>query len=489
MVLALTTLALIAGAVAADDPNLRTRGSLWTLGAVDLGNEVDQEDVVEALSRFALEARWNTPTGGRVLMSVAGEHWLQSGPDTRVRVDAWPDEIRWDRPLASWAHLRLGQQVARWGQLEGITLVDVLNPRDLRHGPMYAPDEQRIAVPMARLELGPPVARLQLYAIPWHVPNRYHMVGSDWAFFPTGLVEDMVSTVGSWEGDPTTAALMGEVVAGLEQHISDADPAAWWGYDTLFRSAGDRWRPLDGLEGAARFKVSGASADFSLMGARVRADQPTVAMDPQLMEWIWYRSWPDLTTFQAWAQEADGLVTTDYPYTWMAGADAAATVGVVGLKLEGVYTTHQALTTSFLEADSSPEVGVGVSAEYQGSTTLRFGVEAAWKRLLDVEAGRGLLARREDEGMVAGWFTLSLFRQRVEPELTAVWSPTFEEGVACANISWQPGDRWAISAHTWFFFARARTPRTIDDLILYDGGPMGLYSDNDAAALKFTWYL
>jgi hypothetical protein len=160
----------------------------------------------------------------------------------------------------------------------------------------------------------------------------------------------------------------------------------------------------------------------------------------------------------------------------------------LGLKFEAVYTTDQALTTSLIEGVTSPEVGVGISAEYQGSTTLRFGFEAAWKRLLEVE-NLDLLARREDEGLVAGWFTLSLFRQRLEPELTAVWSPTFAEGVAGGSISYKPGDDWAIGLHSWFFFARAGTPRSVADIVAYDGGPMGLYSDNDAVALKITRYL
>ncbi len=488
MVPSILSLTLFAGSVLADDANLRTKGSLWTLGAVDVANEDSQEDLFEELTRFALEARWNTPSGGRVVMSVAGEHWLQSGPETRYRVSAWPDEVRWDRPLASWAHLRIGQQVARWGQLEGITLVDVLNPLDLRHGPMLAPDEQRIAVPMVRLELGPPKLRAQLYYVPWHVPNRYQLLGSDWAFYPTGLLEDLVGATEGWGGDETTAYVFGELVGSLEQQLSAAEPSAWWGYDQLFRSSGDLWRPFAGAEGAVRFSYDGTRGHLGIMGARVRSDVATVTMDRTLMSWVVASAWPSLEELDAWSRQTEGFVMTDYPYTWVGGLDGAVTTGVVGSKIEAVYTTDQALTTSLIEGVTSPELGVGVSLEYQGSTTVRFGVEAAWKRLLDVQ-DLDLLARREDEGLVAGWFTLSLFRQRLEPELTAVWSPTFAEGVAGGSIAYKPGDDWAIGLHSWFFFARAGTPRTLADMVVYDGGPMGLYSDNDAVALKITRYL
>lgn len=488
MTLATLTLASLIGAALADDANLRTKGSIWTLGAVDVGWEDGPEDRIEELTRFSLEARWNTEGGGRVLMGMAGEHWLQAGPDTRYRVTAWPDEVRWDRPLGRFAHLRVGQQVARWGQLEGITLVDVLNPLDLRHGPMLAPDEQRIAVPMVRLELGPPKLRAQLYYVPWHVPNRYHLLGSDWAFYPTGLLEDLVASTAGWGGDETTAYVFGGMVDSLEKQLSAAEPSAWWGYDQLFRSSGDMWQPFAGAEGALRISYSGNRGDLSIMGARVRADTATVTMDRTLMSWVVASAWPSIEEMDAWARETEGFVMTDYPYTWVGGLDGAVTLGVVGLKLEAVYTTDQALTTSLIEGVTSPEVGVGVSAEYQGSTTLRFGVEAAWKRLLDVD-GLELLARREDEGLVAGWFTLSLFRQRLEPELTAVWSPTFAEGVAGGSITYKPGDDWAVGLHSWFFFARAGTPRSIADIVVYDGGPMGLYSDNDAVALKITRFL
>ncbi len=486
-----TALLLSLGAAGADDVNLRTKGEVWTLAAMDVGFEDDHEDILEELTRFALEARWNTEGGGRVLMGVAGEHWLQAGLDTRYRVSAWPDEVRWDRPLGRFAHLRLGQQVARWGQLEGLSLVDVLNPLDLRHGPMYAPDEQRIAVPMVRLELGPPVFRAQLYFVPWHVPNRYHLLGSDWAFYPTGLLEDLVASTGDWGGDETTAYLFGEIASSLEQQLRDAEPSAWWGYDQLFRSSGDLWEPFSGAECALRFTYSGRRGDFSVMGARVRSDVATVTMDRTLMSWVAGHSWPSLEEIDLWSRETDGFVMTEYPYTWVGGLDGAVTLGVVGLKLEAIYTSDVALTTNLIEGVTLPEVGVGVSAEYQGSTNVRFGAEAAWKRLLDHAdyADIGLLARREDEGLVAGWFTLSMFRQRLEPELTAVWSPTFAEGVAGGSITYKPGDDWAVSAHSWFFFARAGTPRTVEDLVAYDGGPMGLYSDNDAVALRVTRFL
>ena len=74
-------------------------------------------------------------------------------------------------------------------------------------------------------------------------------------------------------------------------------------------------------------------------------------------------------------------------------------------------------------------------------------------------------------------------------------------GAGCASLvavktaTWPPAapprgvPNWPAVKHSWFFFAQMGTPRTMDKLLLYDGGPLGLYNDNDATALKFTWYL
>jgi len=475
------------GAALADSANLRTRGSLWTLAAADIRWEDGPEDHIEQLSYLSMEARWNTPGGGRVLMGVAGEHWLAAGPETRSRVAMWPDKLRWDRPLASWAHLRLGQQVARWGQLEATSVVDLLNPADLRHGPLLPADDARIPVPMARLELGPPVLRVQLYMVPWHVPDRFHLVGSDWAMFPTGLVEEMVGSAADWGGDPTTQAVMGELAGAMEKRIAAAEPSVWWGFDQSLQTSGEVWEPLSELEAAARLTWAGAGADAALQAGYVRSDAPTIKVDRTLMSWVGYQLWPTMEELETFMRGTSPIVELDYPYTMMAGADFAVTLGSFGLRAETAWRSNQGLTTATLVDSSSPELGLALGAEYSGSSSVQFGVEASWRRLTDVHSN--LLARREDEGLAASYLKLTLARERLRPELVLLWSPTFSEGLGSAAVEFKPEDSWALSLHTWIFFAPTGTPRTLESLVEYDGGPLGLYNDNDSWAMRFTWYL
>jgi hypothetical protein len=484
-------LLLHAGLSSAGEQDLATKGSIHGTVAVDTGRESAHEDSLEALTRLAYELRWETRGGGDMVASVVAEHWLQAGPSVRARVAMWPDELRWDRPLGERGHLRLGQQVNRWGQLEGLSLVDVLNPRDLRHGPGISAEEARIAVPMLRIDLGPPALQAQLCAIPWHVPSRYHLLGSDWSLYPSGLVEELVAGTAGWGGDPATEALFGGAVAAFEERLRAAEPSAWWGADQLLRGASEPWQPFGGSELGLRLGYQGERAVLGIQGARLRSDMPALTLDPTLLGWATEQRWPSLEELEQWVVTSEGPVTVAYPYSWFGGLDARLGVGAVGLALEAAYRSDVPVTTTQLAGVTQPELGVALGLEYQGSTQLRAGLEGSWRHLVEqggVE-GDGLLGRRRDEATVATWLALSLFRQRLEPRLNAVWAPSFGEGALVGAVAWRPRDPWELSLHGWWFHARTDTPRSLEELVAYQGGTLGMFNDNDALAARFTYFL
>ncbi len=484
-------LLLTAASAAADKPtgpyDLRTKAAWHNLMALDMAAEsADYEDILETLSFVQMEARWRTVRGGRVVLGFTGEHNMHTGPDTEVHWGFRPDKIYVDRPLGPF-RFRLGQQVARWGKLESADLVDVLNPRDLRYGPLLPEGSFRVAIPMARVEVGPPAIRGQLYLIPFHVPARMRSIGTDWGVFPNGLFQDVLGSTTSWGGDPMTAAAFAQLMAVAQQRLDDADPSTWWAIDQAMAATGETWRFGEGLETAGRMAWEAPRADGSLMVAYIREDQPNIELASEVVKWSATQEWPSTEEMGAFLNSGDPFLTMDYPRTWMVGLDAATTVRNLGLRAEAVgFSSRGVLTTRFAGA-TSPELGLGLGLDWMRIPELQLVMEANWRRLTEVNAP--LLARDEDEVLTAIFVRLNLFRERLKPELGLLWEPLRDEGMFKPEITWRPRDSLELALGAFVFIAEKDTPRTLDGLMRYQGGPLGLYNDNDAWTMRVTFYL
>lgn len=176
--------------------------------------------------------------------------------------------------------------------------MDILNPRDLRYGPLLPMDDRRIPIPMARVDVGPPALHAQFHLIPFHAPALYDMVGSDWAWFPIGTWEEMLASSMSWGGDPESTALFQALMGAMYLRMEDASPSQWWALDQAMSTSGTVWEPLGGLEGAARLAWELPGADGSLMLAYTREDMPTLDLGDRIVHWMATSTWPSMAEFQ-----------------------------------------------------------------------------------------------------------------------------------------------------------------------------------------------
>lgn len=479
---------LVSPSVGAQE-GLRTKSSWSTVAAMDLAQEDGAriEDDVEVLSRIDVETRWNTRYDGRATLGVAAAYALRSGGlDLRGAWEILPQKVTWEKAWGEKVHLRLGQQVARWGKLESVGLVDVMNPRDLRYGPLLDVDDARIPIPMARLELGPPRLRAQLHLVPFHAPSRVEIVGSDWAIFPPGVWEDSLASMAGWTGDPATAAALLPLVQGVYLRMEDAAPAEWWALDASWQAQGRVSNPLAGVEGGLRVAWEAPRADGAVLAALVREDTPVVSLAGPLAGWVVDRTWPASTDLAAFLSSEASLVEVEYPWSPMVGLDAATTLGRFGFRGEAGWFFQRTFTTRALRTTTTPEAGVGVGVEYTGSTTVRFGAEGAWRRLLALE--EEVLLRAEEEVLVGAFLELRLLRERLLPEVALQGDLTRDAGVVMTTVDWRPRDLYSVGAGAFFFVGPTATPRTLEALLAHDGGPLGLYNDNDAWLLRTEFF-
>ena len=122
---------------------------------VDLAEDHPEENLMEAYTRVRAWAQIPTERG-RWLFEARGQQALQArGFDIRSEEleSTWEvslGETAWEGGLGpTW--LELGNRVERWGRQDLLGIVDVLNGRDLRAGPLTPPELLKIPTPMATI--------------------------------------------------------------------------------------------------------------------------------------------------------------------------------------------------------------------------------------------------------------------------------------------------------------------------------------------------
>ncbi len=168
------------------------RGELGSALSLDLAQEAGGEDTAlwsSSLSmrvRHPLAARWSATLEGRLRWQVA------AAPDDGAGVlglgeASWQAEVEprlgdlfVSGRAGPWL-FRFGNAVASWGVSDFTRPADIVNPRDFRLGPVAGAEEATLSVPMldATWVRGP--AAWQFLVVPFFVPHRADVYGSDYA--------------------------------------------------------------------------------------------------------------------------------------------------------------------------------------------------------------------------------------------------------------------------------------------------------------------
>ncbi|MCK6572785.1 hypothetical protein L6V77_17030 [Myxococcota bacterium] len=318
----------------------------------DLADDGGGEDTVESHLRFDLELA--TRLSPRTTALVAG----------RISHEArTPDAAFDDGRAAALAELRearlswqgdgvgldVGQLFLRWGVADAVSPNDVLNPQDFLDPAPVSFETPMLPVPAVRLTASPGDFAFELAVVPFFVPHRAALFGSDWA--PVG-------------GDAPTAGLLGtlELLIGPE-----ADDDAW----ALFTAP----RPPDesprNASVGTRVGWHGPGVDLHLNAAHTWDRLPAVRFDPALGDFLaaarandtgtLLRLYPDVQTRLAGGAP---LLDSRYHRLDLIGLDLAWAVGDVLVKAEAAHSFHRTLYRRDFSPLRVPSLSYTVGADW-----------------------------------------------------------------------------------------------------------------------------
>ena len=131
----LTVIAIVAASHAAERP-AEVGLTVEPIVAVDTHTKHPTADTVESWTWIRARARQQTGDS-QWFLGVDGEHHVRHGIDTESMWNLYVAESGWAGKVGD-AHVRAGALIERWGKLDLTPVIDVLNPRDLRAGPLGA---------------------------------------------------------------------------------------------------------------------------------------------------------------------------------------------------------------------------------------------------------------------------------------------------------------------------------------------------------------
>lgn len=468
-------LLLLLGAASAEETALTVR----SLSAVDLVADRDAEDTLETTTRIAASARGGAER--RWFIGVLGEHTLRVGADTEALLGIRADETGIDAPIGP-ARVRAGYLVERWGRLDMLPVVDVINGRDLRAGFLTPPQHLRLPSAMTRLQIGGDRARAELTWLPVPARDVGSILGTDWSLIRQGWLSDLAAEASTWEGDPLTETYTRQGVAALGEALGDLDPWTAAGLSQLSGVSG-----LPAATGAQsdlflRLEAEGRGFDGALLGGVMTARQPALTIDPGLTVYLQEQRLPGITDQEDLLSALSEPVSQVTPRTALAGAEVSGLIGSVGVRAEGLWTSSAAVSRQWFRSDTSPTLAAGGGLDWARGVVL-LSAEGSWRHLLDAPEDPWLTA--ESQIQLAGAAVARIFAERMTVQVGGVYDLTFTEHMLRAALSWRASDSIELTGGL-LSLGGAEAPASLLQAATYSGGPMGYWGDNDCITIEMA---
>jgi hypothetical protein len=450
------------------------------LVSVDAADDRPSEDGIE--SWIWLRASVRQPGASGWFLSIEGEHQARLGADLEATWDLRAGESGWTGPAGP-LHLRAGNLIERWGKLDMLSVVDVLNPKDLRAGPLTAIESTRVPVPMARLQhkLGP--LRTELVLMPFAVADRVDLIGGDWALIRPGMIQRFTHEATTWEGG--SAPLIADGIQSLDDGLQQMAPSTLRGMTRSVSTAGQPEATLLTGEAALRLQLEGTGIDGALMIGALRTRTPATRLAPELQAILEAGQWPPLDQVGEISAAMGEPLSTSWPRTWFAGAEASTMVGPVGLRAEAGGWSRAVVQTPWLGSAVSPKLSGGLGLDWMHSTTLMLSLESRYTRILTPP--EALVMMREEQLELGGMVRWTTLQDRLTLLGAAMLEPQHGEYLARPEVRYRASDTLQLGLGAVWLGGSAATPDTLQEAMVYEAGPMAYFSENDCLFVQLQW--
>ncbi|MFT4623262.1 MAG: hypothetical protein ACI8PZ_001918 [Myxococcota bacterium] len=449
---------------------------------VDLASDRAGEDTVETRTWFRAFARGDLKDDGRWFLEVWGEHQLLAGDDVEGWWDVRPGESGWEGPAGPF-RIRAGHLVERWGQLDLLPVVDVINPRDMRNGALTPSDHVRMPIPMVTLEAGSDVVRATTVLIPFAGVDRIEQRGTDWSVVRQRMLNDFGRTAARWP-DGAAPALETQV-KNLGNSLENQDTFLRRGFNVATAQKGMPEALVYTGEIAERIDISGNGFDLGFMGGYFRSNQSMANLGSYFVDVLKNEQLPLATDTDELYAATEDLLTNEWPYTGMAGLDGSTMLGPIGLRWEAAYLSHRVVRSKYFTSSTTPSVSAGLGLDYVSGTSVFLALEGRIEQMLEPPRTLVLMKRQQATLATTGRFTVA--RDKVRLAYVAAYDLSFGDYMVRPTVTWRPTDPLELTLGAMLLGGPVEAPDGLMDAVTYSGGPGSYFGQNDAVTFAVGW--
>ena len=449
------------------------------LVAVDIDRDNESADTLESWTWIRARAKQRTDDG-QWFLGVDGEHNVRHGLDTEAIWSLRVAESGW-AGMAGPVHVRAGALIERWGKLDLTPVVDVLNPKDLRAGPLATVEALRIPVPMVTTEVGNNNIRAQAVWVPFPGTDRVTTEGSNWSLIKPGMVSQLAQEASSWDG--ASAALLSQPIEQLAESFDQASPSTM---RALTEALGGVDQPeADGTHGTygLRLAFEAPRVDASFLMANLQSSIPATQVSPSIRRILAQETLPALDEFATLLDRP--LIETTWPRTWLSGAELSTTVGPFGVRSEVGWWSNKVVQTPWFNSSQSPAIAAGLGLDWSQGSLLYLAAEGRWNRWL--KPPDQIFLDTSERFEVGGTARLTLANDTVQVQAAGLVDLSHQEWMVRPEIRWRVSDPFSCGVGAVLIDAPNEAPRTIQDTLTWTGGPLGLMAENDSIFFSLRW--
>ena len=384
-----------------------------------------------------------------------------------------PLEMRW-KGKPNNIHLEIGNLVPRWGQLDALSVIDIIGGRDLQFGPTGTAETIRMGALGAQVSKKIGKWKWKILLLPFSTQNNVQTIAPSWSLLTPNEATSLAAEAATWSGDPLTESFFQQTLQSIANGLSSS--ALIRLSDAL--SAPPNQAQFGDVASVLQWNSLGLTTN--LYGGWLLDRSPAIQLSPALAAYLQNQTLPSLLDQSDFQEALADPLDLIRPRFWTVGVDVSTLIGPFGLRAESAYRSIQTLQTPYFQHQTSPWFGLAGAIDWTYGSSVIAVVEANYQQYTNLDSETWL---EVPEGFsVLGSVGGSAAQMRLNWGLQGMYIVPNQDFLFSLQMGWRVSSNWLIQTKTLILGGQPRS-----NLLSYDGGFLGYWSQQDSFSINLIW--
>ena len=389
------------------------------------------------------------------------------------QVDIRPLEIRWKGKKSN-VTFEVGSLVPRWGQLDALSVIDIIGGKDLQFGPTTTAETSRmgtLGIQLSR-KLGP--WKWKALLLPFSPQNNIQTIGANWALLTPEEAISLTEDAATWSGDLLTESFFQQTLSSIASGLSSASLVQL--SDALSKPSPEiRFGDLGGM-----LQWSSIGLTTNLYGGWLLDRSPAIQISPELADYLQSETLPSLTDQTEFQQALTDPFEMIRPRFWTLGMDVSTLLGPFGVRAEGAYRSIQTVQTPYLQHRTSPWWGLAGAIDWNYDSSIVTVIEVNYQKYTKVNTQTWL---EPSEGLsIVGNLAGNAAQMKLNWSLQGMYIVPNQDFLFSMQMGWRLSSHWLIQSKALILGGQPKS-----DLLSYEGGFLGYWGQQDTISFNLIW--